>query len=87
MNTPPPFLSDAEIAEICRPLKQGAAQIRFLRKMGLRVERRLDGTPLVGRAHYEAFMGGASAQQADGDPDNHPVWNVHPIARSPERRK
>lgn len=36
----PPYLTDAEIAEICRPRTQGAAQIRYLRSLGLRVERR-----------------------------------------------
>ena len=45
--TAPPYLTDAEIAEICRPRIQGAAQIRYLRALGLKVERRADGTPLV----------------------------------------
>jgi hypothetical protein len=27
----PPYLTDAELAEICRPRTQGAAQIRYLR--------------------------------------------------------
>lgn len=52
------FLSDEEIDQICRPRTQGAAQIRFLRSLGLTVHRRLDGSPLVNRAHYDAVMGG-----------------------------
>lgn len=72
----PPYLTDAEIADICRPLTQGAAQIRLLQRMGLIVKRRPDGTPLVGRAHYEAFMGGP-AKQAER-PDAGINWTVHP---------
>lgn len=49
----PPYLTDDEIESICRPRKQGAAQIRFLRALGLRVERRPDGSPLVWRADIE----------------------------------
>jgi len=31
----PPYLTDAEILDICRPRTQGAAQIRYLRSLGL----------------------------------------------------
>jgi hypothetical protein len=48
------ILTDAEIAEICRPLKQPAAQVRFLQSLGVRVRRRPDGTPLVLKADLEA---------------------------------
>jgi hypothetical protein len=48
-----PALTDDEIALLCRPLKQPAAQCRFLERMGLRVRRRPDGTPLVLRADVE----------------------------------
>lgn len=54
---PPPDLTDEEIADICRPLTQGAAQVRFLRRLGLRVERRPDGRPLVNRQHYDLVRG------------------------------
>lgn len=55
---PPPDLTDEEINDICRPLKQGAAQVRYLRKnLKLRVERRPDGRPLVNRQHYNAVRG------------------------------
>lgn len=48
------FLTDDELAEICRPLTQGAAQIRYLRDvLKLPVVRRLDGTPLVKRADWD----------------------------------
>lgn len=58
----PPFLTDDEIAEICRPLRQGAAQIRYLKSIGVRVERRPDGRPLVLRARLEP-AGNAPTQE------------------------
>lgn len=54
-------LSDDEIAHICKPLTQGAAQCRHLRTLGLTVRRRPDGSPLVNRAHYDATMSGGAA--------------------------
>ena len=47
-------LTDDEIASICRPLRQPAAQARYLRDV-LRVHsaRRPDGSLLVSRQHYE----------------------------------
>ena len=30
------FLTDAELADLCRPLKQPAAQIRYLQRLGVR---------------------------------------------------
>lgn len=50
----PPFLTDAEIADATKPLKQGAARCRFLRALGIKVDPRPDGQPLVGRAEFEA---------------------------------
>lgn len=67
-----PYLTDAEIADICRPRKQGAAQIRYLRSIGIKVERRADGTPLVWRADVErreASAGGATVRAS-----NEPNW-------------
>jgi hypothetical protein len=52
----PPYLTDQEIAEITAPLIQGAARCRFLNRIGVKVQRRPDGQPLVGRAEFEAFM-------------------------------
>lgn len=53
----PPDLTDDEIAQACKPLKQPAAQIRFLASLGVRAARRRDGRPLVSRAHYIAVRG------------------------------
>jgi hypothetical protein len=62
-------LSDDEIAHICHPLTQGAAQCRYLRSLGLTVRRRPDGSPLVNRAHYDAVMGGGRAGRASTGPN------------------
>jgi hypothetical protein len=67
-----PYLSDAEIADICRPRKQGAAQVRYLRSLGITVHRRADGTPLVWRRDVER-----SAEPAGGATvaaSNEPTW-------------
>lgn len=42
-----PALPDAKIMEIARPLKQPAAIIRYLRSLGIRAEKRPDGSVLV----------------------------------------
>jgi hypothetical protein len=69
-TAPPPYLTDAEVAEICRPRKQGAAQIRYLTSLGIKVERRADGTPLVWRRDVEAPKGERDTVRAS----NEPTW-------------
>lgn len=49
-------LTDAEVEEATRPLKQGAARIRFFQRLGCKVKPKPNGQPLVGRAEYEAVM-------------------------------
>jgi hypothetical protein len=51
-------LTDDEIRDICRPLVQHAAQVRYLSSLGLRVERRPDGSPLVRRSEWDRVNGG-----------------------------
>lgn len=54
-----PWLTDAEIDELCDPLTQTAAMARFLqRQYKLTVTRKHNGRPLVMRDHFEAVMGG-----------------------------
>lgn len=53
----PPDLTDDEIARICKPLTQPAAQIRYLRDLGVQAARRRDGRPLVSRSHYVSVRG------------------------------
>jgi hypothetical protein len=51
-------LTRQEINELCAPLKQPAAQTRFLEKvLGIRVTaRRPDGLPLVGRTAADEVL-------------------------------
>lgn len=67
-----PYLTDAEVAEICRPRRQGAAQIRYLQSIGVPVQRRADGTPLVWRRDVE--RPGASPAGATVAASNEPNW-------------
>jgi hypothetical protein len=61
-DTLSPDLTQDEIDRICYPLKQRAAQVRYLRDvLGLTVERRPGGQPLVWRVHVEAVKGPAMA--------------------------
>lgn len=60
----PPYLTDAEIADICKPLKMAAARRRHLARLGLVVKTKADGSPLVGRAEFERVMTGAAPAQA-----------------------
>lgn len=57
----PPDLTQAEIDSICEPLKQPAAQVRYLKRLGVNVKRKPNGRPLVSRAHYEAVRGNPRA--------------------------
>ena len=54
-----PFLTETEIADLCKPLTQPAARVRFLRdKLGLFVRQKPNGHPLVSRVHFEEVMTG-----------------------------
>lgn len=49
-----PYLTAAEITEITEPLTQGAARIKFFRRLGVKAEPRPNGQPLVWRADFYA---------------------------------
>lgn len=72
-----PYLTDEEIAEICRPRTQGAAQIRYLRSLGLRVSRRADGTPLVWLHDVERRQEARPAGEGTVAASNEPSWSRH----------
>lgn len=74
-GTLPPYLTDQEIFEICRPRTQGAAQIRFLRSLGLKVNRRADGTPLVWRHEVERRQEVPATAGATVLASNQPNWS------------
>lgn len=64
-----PHLTDEEIADITKPLTQGAARIRFFERLGVRVRARPNGQPLVWRAEFDAAR--AVAPAANDAPKNH----------------
>lgn len=53
-----PDLTQDEIDAICAGITQHAAQCRYLRSLGLWVERRPNGQPLVWRNHAEQVLSG-----------------------------
>lgn len=57
-----PYLSDDELLDVCRPLTQPAAMIRYLKDQGFHVKRRPNGWPLVSRANFDAVMMGCAAR-------------------------
>ncbi len=59
-----PFLTDPELAEICAPLTNGAAQVRYLERLGLKVARKPNGRPLVARGEFERVCGEPAAEPA-----------------------
>lgn len=56
------FYSDAEVDELCAGLTQPAAMIKYLRGLGLRVDRKPNGRPLAWRPSAPAAQGGAPAE-------------------------
>jgi hypothetical protein len=67
MNTTQlPYLSDAEVDDMCSPLKQNAAKVRYLTTvLRLAVNRKPDGRPLVWRADLERVR---AAESRSGGP-------------------
>ena len=51
-----PYLSDAEVLEICDPLKLGKAQCRYLARLGMVVKNKPNGKPLIARGEFERVM-------------------------------
>jgi len=62
-------LSDAEIADLCAPLSQPAAQVRYLRTLGLTVSLKPNGRPVVVRGQAEAVLAGRVAYKANSKPE------------------
>lgn len=52
-----PYLTDEEIAGLCEGLIAPAAQLRFLRRMGLLVQRKPNGRVLLMRSELERVLG------------------------------
>lgn len=68
-----PDLTDEEIAGICKPLTQPAAQVRYLKRLGLVVARKPNGKPLVNRRHYDEVRGRAPSASRSAD---EPAWGT-----------
>jgi hypothetical protein len=68
-------LTDDEIDRICDGLSQNAAKVKFLRGLGLRVERKPNGRPLVNRKHYDDVTGSAAHNGRPARSDG-PSWSV-----------
>jgi hypothetical protein len=70
--TPAPYLTDEEIAHITRPLKQGAARIRYIRRVyRVPCEPDPDGNPVVRRVDWDRRpeAAGAANDQAPAGED------------------
>lgn len=51
-----PWLTQSEIDDLCEPLTQHAAQLRFIRGLGLTVRTKPNGAPLLMRTHFDEAM-------------------------------
>jgi hypothetical protein len=60
-----PFFADAEVARLCDGLEQAAAQIRYLKRLGLKVERKPNGRPLLMRTELERVLGASRMAPAN----------------------
>ncbi len=58
-----PWLSDPEVADLCSPLEQPAAQLRYLQRQGYIVSRKPNGRPLLMRAEVERVGLGGSPEK------------------------
>jgi hypothetical protein len=76
-------LSDAEIADVCTPLVQPAAQVRYLRSIGLEVKLKPNGRPLVARSHFEEVL--SQPQPAAPAEPGTPARSSHRSASTPAR--
>jgi len=47
------YLTDEEIDDVCQGLKQNAAKVRYLQMLGLHVQQKPNGKPLVLRRQLE----------------------------------
>lgn len=53
-----PWVPDAVINGMCEGLTQDAAKVRYLRRLGLTVDTKPNGKPLVLNSNVEAIFGG-----------------------------
>lgn len=63
-NQLPPWLTEAEINDLCTPLTQHAAQIRYIERLGIPVRKKPNGAPLVMRSQFEEILAPANKSKA-----------------------
>ena len=85
------FLTDREVDELCKPLTQPAAQVRFLRASGLRVIVKPNGRAAVVRSHAEKVLSspepGAAPEAPAEAGGNPPQPNVGAFLKVIGRRR
>lgn len=54
------WLTQSEVNDLCEPLKQHAAQVRFISGLGVAVRTKPNGAPLVMRTQLEEVLNPAS---------------------------
>jgi len=89
MESSSPFLSDAEVADLCAPLRRGAAQARYLReRLGVPVKLKPNGRPLVSRMLLERVLAGIPPNHWPdrGDSRNAPSLDVDAYLRHLAKR-
>lgn len=70
-----PDMPDEDVDRICDGLVQNAAKVRFLKSLGLHVDRRPNGRPLVSRAEWDArYLKPMPTEPANSAPANGPRW-------------
>lgn len=60
MMNKPAFLTDDEIRELVKPLKQPAAIVRWFAREGFVTKIKPNGLPLVARLHFETTLSGTT---------------------------
>jgi hypothetical protein len=63
-----PYLTDAEISDVCAPLQQPSAQRRYLERLGLKVAAKPNGKPLVARGEFDRVMIGRAPEAQNPQP-------------------
>jgi hypothetical protein len=62
----PPYFTDAEVDEMTAGLVQDHAKVRFLRRLGLKVDRKPNGRPLAWRPSEQPASTSAQNAPAEG---------------------
>lgn len=70
MTNPALWLTDAEVDDLCAGLRLSKAKVRYLQRMGLTVNEKPNGRPLIVRSHAEAVLSGAPPLAANDSSDS-----------------